>query len=276
MIPPQGAAMGEFRKSLVDFIIVTIPGLLLYFLGWVYLSYYLSQFQINPSELKLDFSTIFTYSYIPIYNTIGGGLLLVSLAVLVFVIMLFTIFTNIYDIIVDKTLYLWYWIWGLLTRRVKWLQYRPISRFNSTCQTVYFTIIWLLVLIVFLNLALVRFARWTAAQAVNDRWNTPGQRVAVVLTESEPKFTIGTLPDISEETQITRTVPVTDWVDNLTKCENRFALVPIIADDSTSFFLCKSSERDISENLIDEGDIYEITKEKGLVLSRHVSKGETK
>jgi hypothetical protein len=202
--------MGEFRKSLVDFIIVTIPGLLLYFLGWVYLSYYLSQFQINPSELKLDFSTIFTYSYIPIYNTIGGGILLASLAVLVLVAMLLIIFTNVSDIIVAKSLHVWYWIWHLLTRRVKWLQYRPVSRFTSTCQTVYFTIIWLLVLMVFLNLALVRFARWTAAQAVNDRWNTPGQRVAVVLTESEsdPKFTMGTLPGIPEETKITRTVPV--------------------------------------------------------------------
>jgi len=56
----------DIRQALIDFFVVAIPGVALYFTGWAYLSAYLDIFGVNISELTLDTPTIFIYSYSPI------------------------------------------------------------------------------------------------------------------------------------------------------------------------------------------------------------------
>lgn len=84
MRPAFGTPEMDLQKSITDFIIVTAPGLLLYFLGWAYLSYYLFLFGVNPSELKLDPQTVFINSYIPLYWLVASNFILSILSVIVF------------------------------------------------------------------------------------------------------------------------------------------------------------------------------------------------
>jgi hypothetical protein len=67
----------ESQKTIFDFVIVTLPGLLLYFLGWAYLYYYLRYFGISPSEAKLDAQTVLIYSYVPFYDVVASHWIIV-------------------------------------------------------------------------------------------------------------------------------------------------------------------------------------------------------
>jgi len=55
----------EIKKSVGEFAVSVLPVAFLYFIGWGYLSFYLSSFGINTSEITLDLQTIFVYSYTP-------------------------------------------------------------------------------------------------------------------------------------------------------------------------------------------------------------------
>jgi hypothetical protein len=52
--------------KMFEVLVATIPPVLLYFTGWVYLYYYLISFGITVSELDLDIQTILIYSVPPI------------------------------------------------------------------------------------------------------------------------------------------------------------------------------------------------------------------
>jgi hypothetical protein len=56
----------DLRQTLIDFLVVAVPAVVFYFLGWVYLSSYLGLFGINISELNLDLPTILIYSASPV------------------------------------------------------------------------------------------------------------------------------------------------------------------------------------------------------------------
>jgi hypothetical protein len=56
----------EFQKSLIQFLIATVPAIVLYFIGWAYLYFYFSSFGINIAEIHLDTSTVFIYAFSPL------------------------------------------------------------------------------------------------------------------------------------------------------------------------------------------------------------------
>jgi hypothetical protein len=57
---------GSGTKALSELALATAPLVLLYFIGWVYLHYYLRAFRIEVSELDLDLPTILIYSVRPV------------------------------------------------------------------------------------------------------------------------------------------------------------------------------------------------------------------
>jgi hypothetical protein len=57
----EGIKVSEGSKVFFEIAIATIPAVVLYFIGWVYLNFYISAFGITVSELDLDIQTIFIY-----------------------------------------------------------------------------------------------------------------------------------------------------------------------------------------------------------------------
>ena len=57
----------ELNKTLYEFLIATLPAVVLYFVGWGYLFFLLGDFGINISEINFDTSTIFIYAFSPVY-----------------------------------------------------------------------------------------------------------------------------------------------------------------------------------------------------------------
>lgn len=68
----------------------TIPAVLAYFVGWVYLYYYLAEFGIGISELDLGVETIFIYAAPPVAKAAKGSWLVIALVVLLAVVLVAT------------------------------------------------------------------------------------------------------------------------------------------------------------------------------------------
>jgi hypothetical protein len=249
----------DVQKSITDFIIVTTPGLLLYFLGWAYLSYYLFLFGINPSELKLDPQTAFINSYVPLYGPVASNWLSSILSILGFLFIVVVIFTSLFDKVFSGLIGR---LLKFLDRYLPWLKYRPISSLNSTWRTVYFTALFFFLLIAFLNLALIPVGRWSARAAANERWSGLGQGITFILNEEDEPAKPGKSLD-----NLNQNVISTEWDKNFTPCQSRGALVSVFSDDSTLFLLCRAEADPQS------GIVFEVTKEKGLISARKVSEG---
>jgi hypothetical protein len=80
----------DVSNAFVNFVIVTLPAILLYFLGWTYLYFYLSTFSIKISELKVDVDTVLVYGYrlLPAYRL---------LFIVLYVGFLLVVFTTLFD-----------------------------------------------------------------------------------------------------------------------------------------------------------------------------------
>jgi hypothetical protein len=240
----------DLLKSLTDFVIVTTPGLLLYFLGWAYLSYYLFLFGIAPSELKLAAQTVFVNSYVQLYGLVERPLNLLMSSLLGFLFVLF--------------------VWSFLNWIALHTTWRPVSSLSSTWRTIYFTVIFFFVLVVFFNFVLIPVGRASARSTANERWSGLGQEITVILNPE--KITVILNPE--NKSMNPGPSPDTDknsisaqWIKNFTSCQNRGALVSVFSDDSTLFLLCRAQDDPHS------GIVFEVTKEKGLISARSVSAG---
>lgn len=162
----------ELQKSVIDFVIVTLPGVFLYFLGWVYLYYFLYFFGINISELKLDTSTVFIYSYSPIYDTMIHHLMAAGLT---FTVILLAMLTTLFD-----KLLIWPFKWGSRVHR-KWIGFRWPSSIHPSWRIVYITVIFLFFVLVMLNLVLIPIARSSASLAANQKWEGDTRSIVVSL-----------------------------------------------------------------------------------------------
>jgi hypothetical protein len=250
----------DVQKSIADFVIVTIPGLLLYFLGWAYLSYYLFLFGVNPSELKLDPQTVFISSYVPLYELVMSGWISLAISVVVFLFIVLALFTSLFDHFFSS------FVTGFLTcidRYAPRLKYRPVSSLSSSWRTVYFTVLFFFVLIAFLNLILIPVAHWRAQASADELWSGVGQGITVILSREDKPAKASQSSDDSDKNGVSA-----QWIANFTKCQNRGALVSVFSDDGTLFLLCRAKDDPQS------GIVFEVTKDKGLISARSVSEGE--
>jgi hypothetical protein len=228
----------DLQKSIVDFVIVTLPGVLLYFLGWVYLYYFLAFFGINPSELRLDTSTVFIYSYTPIYDTMTNYPVTTGLILL---IVLLALFTRFFDNTFKKLrINFRKWISAIYAR---WI--RHPSSLDSFWRIVYITVTLFLFILVTINFVLIPIAISSARLAANRKWEGIGGSIVINLNQ-----------EVKQNSS--------ELVDDLSTCQGRGALVQIFSDEDTLFLLCRSSDE------AHTGSVFEVKKDKGLVSSRCV------
>jgi hypothetical protein len=230
----------DLQRSIIDFIIVTLPGVFLYFLGWIYLYYFLNFFGINISELQLDTSTVFIYSYSPIYDLIVGHLFVAMLlAFAIFSIL----FTSVFDLFSERML-------AFLRKhtfpvRVRWINHRWPSSFNPSWRVVYLTVVLFLTIVCVFNLVLIPIAISGARLAAGQKWKGDTRSILVNLNLEEK-------PNSSELTE------------DFNACQLRGAMVQIFSDENTLFLLCRSPDDPRT------GSVFEIKKERGVVSSRYV------
>jgi hypothetical protein len=156
----------DTQKTIYDFLIVAIPGLLLYFLGWAYLYFYLQLFSIDPSELKPDVQTVFIYSYTPFYNLIAGHWLLSALACIIIVLLIYT-------------------RWSLPRMATNSLGgiFRPVSSLPPIARIVSITFLLLVGILAVLSFVLNPVAKWAARDAANLRWSDDAPTMIVILNQ---------------------------------------------------------------------------------------------
>jgi hypothetical protein len=225
----------ESQKAIFDFVIVTLPGLLLYFLGWAYLYYYLRYFGISPSEAKLDAQTVLIYSYVPFYDIIAKHWIIATLVSLTILMLIFK-------------------KWSLPDAMNNFLQkrYRSISTLSPIPRIFSLTFVLLLALLLILSFMLIPLAKVAATDAELQQWTNGSQGLnAIIKKESS-----------SEKNSV-----LSSWIVNFDQCQDRNDLSPIFSNDTTFFLLCRA-ERDRNS-----GVVFEVSKEKGLVSARIVHGG---
>ena len=225
----------DAQKAIYDFIIVTIPGLLLYFIGWSYLYFYLNLFGVDLSELKLDLQTVFIYSYSPLHYVITYNWVVSTLIILVVFLLIFA----------KRSISI------PLTERAQKI-FRPISALPPIARTLALVFVLLFGIIFVLTFILVPMAKWTAERAANQRWVGDGPKIAVIINENGST-------DKSSASSI--------WLDSFNECQRREELSSIFADENSFYLLCRSLD-----DPKHSGIVFEVRKEKetGLVSARYV------
>jgi hypothetical protein len=225
----------ESQKTIFDFVIVTLPGLLLYFLGWAYLYYYLRYFGISPSEAKLDAQTVLIYSYVPFYDVVASHWIITTVTC---VLVIFLIFKK----------------WSLPDGMSKFFMEtsRPISTLSPIARIFSLTFIILLLLLLILSFILIPLAKRAAVDAELHQWTNGSQGLTAFLKKE----------DSSESNS-----SLANWTKNFDQCYERNELSPIFSNDTTFFLLCRA---EIDKN---SGVVFEISKEKGLLSARNVHTG---
>jgi hypothetical protein len=195
----------DTKKGILEFIIATIPAVILYFVGWSYLYFYLGSFGINISELKLDLQTIFIYSYSPVRILIY--VLCLYWWLLVVVIVLATILFMVVRRLLPAER-----IWHRVTTYVP---ASPIIR----------TLIVVIAVVIIAPLVLVPWARWAATRAASRVWAGAAQQVVAVVSEKD---------FVDEKDQSASSL------SNYRQCQNRAELGLIFSDDQAYYLLCRS------------------------------------
>jgi hypothetical protein len=195
------SAPSDASKALAEIILVTIPAVILYFVGWVYLNAYLSAFGINVSELDLDIQTIFIYAFPPTRILLQSFWPYILLALLITIIFIYLVASNL-----SKPLL------------------RSLKQFwnHFTTGSVGFRIFCIYIVTLFVAVAALPAIRWAAFHAAQQKWKTESFHVEALLKESEKT--------IQQQ-----------WVDNYNKCTERHALDLIMSDKESYYLLCTSS-----------------------------------
>lgn len=226
----------EMRKAIYEFLLATLPAVVLYFIGWAYLYFFLEAFGISITELHLDTPTIFIYAFSPLQIALRaygwwvlGGVL--GLAFLLWVIQ---------KMLPQR--------WSIrLRKRFKWMR-EKVAQLPPWVTPLSMLVTFFAVL-----LALVPLARWAADRQTMRVWASQVGYVIPLLahdTKSQPA---------TEESS--------PWHDSYKKCSEQEALLLIFSDDKAYYVLCKSSENS------KEGYVFEIRRETWLSSVRFASMG---
>jgi hypothetical protein len=146
----------EGGKVIFELLLVTIPPVLLYFVGWVYLRAYLGAFGINMSELNLDIQTFFIYSIPPIRFSGYITLVVVAVPVVMFV---------------------------LLARLLKGTKLDSYVRRTSMVTRLF----WVVLILAILALLSVPAITWTAIQVAKRKWTSDFFPIEAMIKAPENK-----------------------------------------------------------------------------------------
>jgi hypothetical protein len=195
----------ELNKTLYEFVIATLPAVVLYFVGWGYLYFLLSGFQINIGELNFDTSSIFIYAFSPIYILITSHWIIVLLVIACLAALILII-----GVCFSRA---WHHFCGLLRQL-------PIA----------LRILGSAVLFIFFLVALIPFLKWAAFRQKLQIWDSNATVIPIV----EPS---------SIQQSANRELSWRDnYIKSYNACSDQGTLIQIFSDDKVYFLLCKSVE----------------------------------
>lgn len=223
----------ELRKLIYEFVVATLPLAVVYYVGWAYLYFYLNLFGINITELHFDSATIFIYAFAPVYLTLQGYWWLILLIVVAAVMMILSI--------------------RKLFHR-QWLLVRTKFGNLSTALQIFLLIIALLCVLVIL----APWLQWAAKEKRAQVWEDRGE-YAIGLASGERKDSAAGAASPQSSLAL--------WQDSYKECSAEQALLLIFSDEKALYLLCKSVEDP------NQGTVFEIRREFGLVSVRFVSSG---
>lgn len=198
--------MNDLTKSdgstaLSELVVATVPAVILYYAGWVYLLFYLQAFGIAISELDLDTRTIFIYSVPPfrLFLLSFWRWLLFGIAIVVVTVGLARKFAS-------------------QGTKIRLAAYIHWVRRGSLIKRGLGIFAGLLLLIALFH----PIIRWSAAEAANRKWESEGIRIQAMITDSNQRERSA-------------------WDENYKLCGKRQALDLIFSDRESYYMLCISS-----------------------------------
>jgi hypothetical protein len=250
----------DLQKAISDFLVATIPAVLLYFLGWAYLYYFLSSFGIYLSELKLDVTTVLIYSYAPLHDIVENHLKIIIFSCLAVVAIIYSRISLPKSILRREPL----WIRQLPVNISR--MYRPTSSLPLAIRIFLLAIEFFVGILIILSLILIPIAKLAAEKTEAELWGDSAPIIAVNLHLEDASKNVTNNHATALEYRSGRKHNDNDalLVSEVAQCQSNLELVPIFSDDSTMFVLCKNEQDKNS------GWVFEFRKEKGVVSSRSV------
>jgi hypothetical protein len=221
----------NITKALYEFLIATLPAVIVYFIGWAYLFFFLSDFSINITELNFDTTTVFIYAFAPIQIFAKNHWLLTLFGILAAFILFFIV--PICLPIHAPTIS------------------RGLSRWSGRIP-IFAKILFGAIVFVALLIGLLPLLRSAALQKKQEIWSGNANYVL-------PLF-------VGDAGQAASASQDLSWRDNFIKsymlCSDQEALRLIFSDEKVYYLLCKSEENG------DEGYVFEVRHEGGLASVR--------
>jgi hypothetical protein len=161
---PQNRSKSDAGKAISEVVLTTIPAVLLYFMGWVYLNFYLSAFGIGISELDIDIQTILIYSFPPI-GILVRAFWLTALVVLIILVAIG-------------------WIAILRVRKATLQKLKNVyDRLRHASTALHALYIYFIVVII--AVPAVPAIRWAAFDAANQKWASDDLHIDAMIKETE-------------------------------------------------------------------------------------------
>jgi len=222
----------EWQKVFYEFLIVTVPAVILYFIGWGYLYYYFGAFGINIAEVHIDVPTIFIYSVPVVQNAVVHYLyyLLVVLVLLPAAVL-------------------------LLYSQLKVRQKNKVkAAWTRAATAVAEMSLWaklalLIVVLVGSALAMRPIIEAAALETAMRIW-TGSTTVVIALPEAKGEGS-------------PKPVAPSVWSNRYEACSKKEALRLIYADDNAYYLLCMKEDTRSGQ-----GDVFEVRRKEGLVSVR--------
>jgi hypothetical protein len=197
----------EFQKSIIQFLIATLPAVFLYFVGWGYLYFFFGAFGINIAEIHLDTSTVFIYAFSPLQIVVKAYWPWVapSIVIVVAVVLIIT---------------------RLLPHKGK-AATKQIYRWTRDKVPIGVTALLMIIGLLILFSALVPVVKWTAIQQKKQIW--------------KGRTEISIVPLLGEGSKV-GTDPSPQLRESYMQCSDQQALSLIFSDEKAYYLLCKSVE----------------------------------
>lgn len=228
----------ELYKVFYEFLIVTIPAVVLYFIGWGYIYYYLDAFGISIAEIHTDAPTIFLYS-LPVVQHV--------LPVVQHVLLKYMALFIIFFIFLPGVLLGIYWQSDENYRNnIK--NAFAVTRSRAATMSVWAKLAIMIIVLWISAFGMVPIIDRAALDTAKRVWNDSA--VVIALPRSETP-----LPSDPIEPS--------PWKDQYDACSKQESLRLIYSDDSTYYLLCTNDD-----DKSGQGVVFEVRRKEGLISVR--------
>jgi hypothetical protein len=235
----------EANKVFYEFLIVTVPAVVLYFVGWGYLYYLLGAFNIGISEVHIDLPTVFIYSMPVVQNALQR-----YVYYLVFIFILLPILVLLFHSKQEPA----------QKKKIKQTLAKAATAIRDLSIWIKLAIV--LLILVLAALAMVPVIGRAAADAADRIWDGGGSSVLAFPQLDTAKLAQLTLPPTSSPATPAQSDWQSKWTEQFKACSMAEALRLIYADDSAYYLLCTNGPKSR------QGIVFEVRRKEGLVSIR--------